>query len=220
MRVRTRQHRVLGMIASWSGAVLLVLYLVTLVLGFLSLRSPDDPIGDPYFTILEALILLVAPLLVLSMIAMHGSSPPEARVYGLAALVFMAITATITSGVHFVVLTVSRQLAAEGLAGAPLLFSFRWPSVVYTLDILARDWFFALAMIFGALVFGDGKLERATRIMMLISGAVSLAGLIGVALGDMNIRNIGILGYTVVAIPAFVLMGMVFMRDGHEQGAS
>lgn len=212
MGVRTRQHRTLGMIASWSVAVLLALYLVTLVLGFLSLAAPDDPIGDPYFTLLEALILLTAPLMVLSMIAVHGSSPTEARVYGLAALVFMAITATITSGVHFVVLTVSRQAEGLGLTGAPVLFAFRWPSVAYALDILAWDWFFALAMIFGALAFNGGRLERATRVMMLVSGVVSLAGLIGVAMGDMNVRNIGILGYTVVAIPAFVLIGMVVRR--------
>jgi len=208
------------MAAAWSVAALLVLYLVTLVLGFLSLKSPDDPIGDPYFTILESLILVVAPLMVLSMIALHACSPPESRVYGVAALVFMALMAGITSGVHFVVLTVSRQLAARGLASASLLFSFEWPSVAYTLDILAWDWFFALAMIFGALVFRDGKLEMAVRVVMLISGGLSLAGLIGVALGDMNVRNIGILGYTVIAIPAFVMMGLVFRRsDDQSAGA-
>jgi hypothetical protein len=99
-----------------------------------------------------------------------------------------------------------------GLAGASLLFSFKWPSVAYTLDILAWDWFFALSMLFGAAVFKGGRLELTVRMLMIVSGVLSLVGLIGVPLADMQVRNIGIIGYAVVTLFVFPLLGIVFER--------
>jgi hypothetical protein len=47
---------------------------------------------------------------------------------------------------------------------------------------------------------------------MLVSGVLSLVGLIGVPLADMQYRNIGIVGYAVVGTVVFLLLGMVFGR--------
>jgi hypothetical protein len=208
----TPQHREIGRAAAWAVSFLLVVYAVTTVLGFLSLKSPLDPIGDPYFSIMELLTVIIAPLLVLSMIAVHAYASPEVKVYSLSALVFMVILAGITSCVHFVILTVGHQIEATGLTWIPLFLSFKWPSVVYALDILAWDWFFALSMLFAAPVFKGGRLETAVRVLMIISGVLSLAGLIGVPLSDMQIRNFGIIGYALVAIVVFLLLGIVFDR--------
>ena len=49
-------------------------------------------------------------------------------------------------------------------------------------------------MLLAALVFKGGKLEITVRIVMIVSGVLSIAGLIGVPLADMHLRNIGILG--------------------------
>jgi len=54
-----------------------VVYAVILALGILSLKSPQDPIGDPYFTIMELLILFMAPLMVVSMVAVHAYAPSD-----------------------------------------------------------------------------------------------------------------------------------------------
>ena len=208
----TSQHRAIGRAAAWAVFFLLVVYAVTTVLGFLSLKSPEDPIGDPYFTIMELLIVLIAPLLVVSMVAVHAYAAPEVKVYSLTALIFMILLAGITSSVHFVILTVSRQLEASGLTWIPLLLSFKWPSVAYTLDILAWDWFFALAMLFAAPVFKEGRLEKTVRLLMIVSGVLSLAGLVGVPMANMQVRDIGIIGYAVVTIVVFLLLGIVFGR--------
>jgi hypothetical protein len=208
----TTQHRIIGKTAAWAVAAILVVYAITLILGLLSLKSPQDPIGDPYFSIMEILIVLVAPLMVISMVIVHAYASPDAKAFSLTALAFMVVMAGITSSVHFVILTVSRQIVAAGLPGTPLFLSFTWPSVIYTLDILAWDYFFALFMFFAAPVFGVGRLETAVRWVMIASGILSLAGLIGVPLADMNVRNIGIIGYVPVAIIAFLLLGIVFGR--------
>jgi hypothetical protein len=216
----TPLQRALGRAASWAAAALGCLYLVTLALGLFALKSPNDPIGDPYFSILELLIVLMAPLMVLSMAAVHAYSSLQIKAYSQAALVFMILAAGITSCVHFAILAASRPLEAAGLAGAPLLFSFRWPSVAYVLDILAWDWFFALSMLLAAPVFSGNRLERTVRWLMACSGVLSLAGLIGVPLADMQVRMIGVVSYAVVAPVVFLLLGMVFHRARPVPGSS
>lgn len=127
----TRQHRATGKVAAWGVCLLEIGYAVTTVLGFLSLKSPQDPIGDPFFSIMELLILAIAPLMVVSMVAVHAYAPPEAKAYSFTALIFM----------------------------------------------------------------------------------ICLAGLIGIPLGNMQVRNIGILGYCGVAPLMFLLLGIVFDRQ-------
>lgn len=214
----TAVHRMLGRVSAWSVFFLSVIYAVTATLGLIALESPRDPIGDPYFTIMELLIILLAPLMVIAMVAVHGYAPREVRACSLSALIFMVCMAVITSSLHFVVLTVSRPLAAASLASASLLFSFEWPSVVYALDILAWDGFFALSMLLAAAVFRDAGLEKAVRYLMIVSGVLSLVGLLGVPLAMLevdywlHVRNIGIVGYALVAPIAFLLLGMLFGR--------
>jgi hypothetical protein len=218
----TPQHRTIGRAAAWAVFSLSVIYLVPLVLGLLSLTSSQDPIGDPYFSMMELLILPMAPLMVVSMVAVHAYAAREAKAYSFVALAFMILLAGITSSVHFVILTLSSQIDAARLPWLPLFLSFTWPSVPYALDILAWDFFFALAMLFAAPVFTGGRLETTVRILLIVSGVLSLVGLIGVPLAHMHVwfwyavRNIGILGYAGVAPVAFLLMGMLFGRT--QQG--
>ncbi len=206
----------IGRFAAWAVSVLGIAYGVTLVLGLLSLKSSQDAIADPFFSIMELLIVLMAPLMVMSMVAVHTYATADVKPYSLTAVAFMILLAGITSSVHFMILTVSRSIEATQLPWVPLFVSFKWPSVTYALDILAWDWFFALSMLFAAPVFRDGKLERTVRVLMIFSGVLSLAGLIGVPLENMQIRMIGVLGYVVVSPIVFLLLGMVFRRTSEH----
>jgi hypothetical protein len=214
----TKQHRMLGRFAAFAVFADLLAYVPVLVLGLLSLKSPLEPIGDPYFSVLELLIVVVAPLMVMVMVSVHAYAPPEAKAYSLTALIFMILLAGITSSVHFAILTVGREIEAAGFQQASLLLSFKWPSVAYTLDILAWDIFFALSMLFAAPVFKTGRIEKTLRISMIVDGVLSLVGLLGVPfLGQTPIiRNIGIVGYAGVSIFVFLLLGIVFGRSKRE----
>jgi hypothetical protein len=216
----TAQHRTIGRGAAWAIFGLGVAYAVITALGFLSLRSPQDPIGDPYVSLMELIIVLLAPLYVVGMVAIHAYTPLEMKVYSLTALIFMILLAGLTSAVHFVVLTVGMPLQAAGLPWAPWLFAWKWPSVAYALDILAWDWFFALAMLLAAPVFKAGRLEKTVRILMIVSGLLSLVGLLGVPLADMQVRNIGIIGYAIVAPVVFLLIGILFGRTQPVAGSA
>ena len=207
-----KENLKVGLFSSWSICILLLLYVPITVIGILSLSSPLDQIPNPYFTLMEIIILLIAPILTIAMASIYLNSKDDVKIYGLIALISMAIMTIITSAVHFVVWTSSRQIQTLGFLKSELLFSFTWPSVVYALDILAWDWFFALAMIFAALTFNDKKL----RIVFIASGIISILGLLGVPLANMNVRNIGIIGYTIVAGIAFFMLGLKFKKQVND----
>jgi hypothetical protein len=214
----TVQHRAIGRAAAWAAFLVGQAYAVAALLGFISLKSPRDPIGDPFLSIMAFLIVLMAPLMVASMVAVHAYASPDLKAYSLTALAFMILLAGITSSVNFAILMVSRQIEAAGSLWLPLFLPYKWPSVAYSLDILAWDWFFALSMLFAAPVFSEGRLQKTVRILMIVSGVLSLVGLIGVAFADIQVLSIGILGYGVAAPVVFLLLGVVFGRTQPLQG--
>lgn len=208
-----KSDRWLGEAAAYALVSLGIIYAGVLALGLLSLESKLDPIGNPYVSIMEIIIILMAPLLVVLMVEVYNYAGSKAKTFSLIALVFMCIAACITSGVHFVVLSFASQPdAVAGLHWFPLFTSWKWPSAVYALDILAWDLFFALSMIFAAPVFNGDRQNASLRIAMLVSGVLSLAGLIGPVLADMQIRMIGVVGYSVVFPLACYLMAKAFRR--------
>ncbi|CAN5604180.1 hypothetical protein BH10PSE14_BH10PSE14_07690 [soil metagenome] len=87
------------------------------------------------------------------------------------------------------------------------------PALVYALDILAWDIFFALAMLFAAPAFTGTGLRGAIRVAMRISAVLALAGLSGVVAGDMALRNIGIAGYLGVFLVVDALLLVLFLRS-------
>jgi hypothetical protein len=127
-------------------------------------------------------------------------------------LVFMGLLAGVTSVVHFCVLTLSRQPEFVGRPWESLVFPFEWPSVVYAVDILAWDVFFPLSVLFAAPVFRGSRLAAWIRVLMIASGVLSLAGLSGVVAGDMQLRNIGIVGYVGVFLVVAALLAILFYR--------
>lgn len=208
----SQSSKLMGVVSAVTVLIVGALYAIVLAIGFANLPSPDAPICDPYFTMLEVLILLLAPAMVTLMATVHAWAPPQSRSWSLVALSFTIMLATVTSAVHFSILTLSGKPGFGGDTAAGAQLAFRWPSVVYVLDILAWDVFFALAMLFAAFVFQGGGIHRAIRISMLLSGGLALAGLTGVALGDMAVRNIGIVGYLGVFLIVDALLLRLFLR--------
>ena len=183
-----------------------------LVLGLRSLRTPDDPIADPYFAVMELLILFIAPALVVLMAAVHAYAPSAQKVFSLTALVVTGMLAVLTSAIHIVILTVGRRISPAEAPWLAMFLSFRWPSVVYALDILAWDVFYPLSVLFAALVFRGSGIVRWARVALLLSGMLSLAGLLAVPIGDMSIRIVGIVGYAGLLPIVAVLIGIVFAQ--------
>jgi hypothetical protein len=203
----------LGIASGFALAVLCLLYAIVLAGGLCTLASPDQPIQQPWFACMELLILAIAPLAVAFMVALHVWAPDKRGPISLLGIVFMSLCSIVTCGVHFVILTLSREPTFAALPWAPVVFSFRWPSLVYALDILAWDFFFPLAALCAALTVSGPGLAKVARSLFLASAVFSLLGLAGVPLDNMSVRNIGIVGYVVLFPVAAVLMAVHFRRD-------
>jgi hypothetical protein len=208
----TATARRLGIFSATATFILIFAYAVTLVMGLMSLESPQEPIGNPMFTILEVLIIIMMPAMVALMVAVHAWAPMHAKTLSLTSVVFMGLLAGLTCSVHFVILTMSRQPEFTEQSWLPLVLSFNWPSVAYALDILGWDIFFALSMLFAAPVFWGSRLAAWIRVLMIASGVLALAGLSGVVVGDMQLRNLGIVGYVGVFLVVAALLAILFYR--------
>lgn len=57
----TSQHRIIGRAAAWAVFLIGVVYTVITALGFLSLKLPQDPIGEPFCSLMELLIFSYYP---------------------------------------------------------------------------------------------------------------------------------------------------------------
>src|SRR4029453_10039162 len=169
--------RRLGLLSAAATVVLLAAYAVTLTIGLLSLESPDQPIRNPMFAILEILIIVMMPAIVGLMIAVHAWAPTRLKSLSFASVVFMGLLAGRGGSLHFVILTVSRQPEFVRQSWLPLVLGFKWPSIVYALDILGWDVFFAVSMFFAAPVFGGSRLAVWIRGLMGAAGILALAGL-------------------------------------------
>jgi hypothetical protein len=67
-------------------------------------------------------------------------------------------------------------------------------------------------MFFAAPVLSGSRLATSIRVLMIVSGVLALAGLSGVVAGDMQLRNIGIVGYLVLFLVVAGLLGVLFYR--------
>jgi hypothetical protein len=208
----TGTARRLGVVSASASAGLIVAYAVTLLIGFTSLPTPEAQIGEPMFTILEVIILALMPAMVGLMVALHAWAAEKFRALSLVAVIFTVLLAGVTSSVHFLVLTLSRQYAITAQPWASSFLSFTWPSVAYALDILAWDVFFPFAMFFASPAVTGSRLADWIRRLMVTSGVLSLAGLSGVIFDDMQLRNIGILGYVGVFLLVATLLALLFHR--------
>ena len=171
----TPTARRLGLFSAGATAILLVAYAITLAIGLVSLKSPDDPIGNPWFTMLEVEIIVRMPAIVTLFVAVHAWAPAGAKTLSLSSLIFMAVLAGITCSLHLVFLTLSRQAEFADQPWLRLFMTFEWPSVAYALDILAWDIFFAVAMLCAAPVFSGSRVAERIRRLMIASGVLSLA---------------------------------------------
>src|SRR3546814_17089692 len=103
-------------------------------------------------------------------VAVHVASPAGRTPFTHAAVVFMGISAGITSAVHFTVLTLSHRADFAELPWRESLLTFQWPSVPYSLNILAWAVFFALPVPCLVSSFVGSRPTRETKILSLLNG--------------------------------------------------
>ena len=189
------------MLGAWSARAIFfieVVYVAVFVAGFASIRNTSDPLPDPYLALAEILILVLAPIMVCLMLAIHQCAPKEARPFTQIALGWMIAAAAFTTVVHFVQLTVARHIDPATFPGYARIFGWRWPSTFYAINIVAWDVFFGLSLLFAVPAFAHRRDATLVLRGLILSGSLCLIGLVGPFANVIGLRTIGILGYTVV----------------------
>lgn len=198
-------------LSSLSLFALGVLYIFVTSLGLMSLNQPTDPIGNPYLSIMEIIIITMTPFMVMLTVSIYVYNGDNNRVTNLLSVVFMVMASTLTSGVHMVVLSINNQAGSSQLPWYNQFFGWVWPSVVYALDILAWDFFFALAILL--LIPNFIRKSRLIVVLLMISGILSLVGLVSIMTGDMQFRLMtGVVGYALVFPFASLMIGLKYFR--------
>jgi hypothetical protein len=192
-----------------------VAYVVTFVVGFGAMGTLSKPLEDPYLAIAEILIVVLAPILVLLMVVVHESAPERARIYSATAVCWMLLAAGFTMTVHLAELMAVRRITPSSFQGFHDFFGWHWPSVFYSIDIVAWDVFFGLAMLFAAPVFHVSR-HFAARNGLIIAGALSLVGIVGPATNHIGWRELGIFGYAIVFPVTCLALSRAFTTPGER----
>lgn len=195
-----------GMWSAWLFFTLSVAYAAAAVAAGAARGVPKDP----FWAIAEIITIVGAVILVILMAVIHDCAPPDGKTLSLTALGWTLVSAGLSVTVHFVQLTVARRIDVQVIPGFARLFGFEWPSLLFAVELLAWHLFLGLSLVFAAFAFVGRGREAGVRIGLTASGLLCIAGLIGPAVGDLNWRFIGVLGYGVVFPIVCFMIGLLF----------
>lgn len=198
----------------WTAYALLalgVVYVGLIVWGIVTQDPETGFIRDQVRILMEITTMMSAVVLLFFALSIKKMLGTEQNFLSETSVIFMAILVALTNTVHFVSITVSSQIVEADPLLSPLL-SLTWPSLLLSIDILAWDVFFGFGFIFLGLSLKPLKELSVARIVMILSGILSLLGLIALPLNNMDIRFIGIFGYTVMPV-----ISCIFLLSGIEK---
>ena len=196
--------RLVGIASSVMVVLLGVAYGGALSVEVLSVKDSQEPLGDPFFSLIEFLIMVLSLLMVLVMAVIHAWALPDQKSNSHVSLLFMSLLAGLTCCVHFAILLISRQIVTPDMP---------WPTIAYATDVLAWDGFFSLSALFAAPLFRGDRLRNSIRFLLIASGILSIIGMIGLPFDHMPLRMIGLFGHAVFFPVAVILLAVLFYRS-------
>jgi hypothetical protein len=205
--------------ASWAAAAGAVVVLAYSVVVVVAMVTGGYPPSGPYQEVAATLALIAAPVLVVLAAALHQSAPANRKALSLSALALMVLFAAATGTGRFLQLTYTSASLTIGRADLAAAFlPSTWPSVTMALDALGSGYFLGLALLFSAPLFGGSRLETTLRWWLITSGAVCLAGGIGLWLGFPEMLPVGFIGWGPLFAVGLVLMGQALRVRARQRG--
>jgi hypothetical protein len=213
-------------IGTWSAAAVVLFGVIYVGTGATWFATSTDARArrllqptDPFLAIMEALILLCAPALVALFAAIHAYAPRDRKTCSLVAFGCAVLLAALTGIVHFVLLSVGRQMSAGTLPAAIAVSPDSSLSPLLAVDLLGWDFFLGFGLLFAAPVFTGGGLSAAVRLGMIVSGVLCLGGVAGPMTGDMRFQIPAILGYAIGLPVVCFFLALLFNRADVFTGA-
>jgi hypothetical protein len=193
----------------WLSLLGLLLGVAYFGLVIAALVSGDFPPVGVYQSLISVVTLFSVPGIVLLWVVIHQVTPAEKQVFSLGSLVLMTIFATLTSLNRYNALTTVPQATAMGKTdGLEWFLPYGWPSIMAAMEVLAWGFYYGLACLCLAPVFGKTKLEKGIGWTLVTSGGLSLVAALGQVVNSALLNMVGILAWG----PGFILLLALWMR--------
>lgn len=196
----------LGMWSAWASFILFLIYDAVVFSGGVL----NGVFNEPYLSIAEALTIIGACILIVLMAAIHICAPGNVKVFSLTAFGWILLLAGFTIAVHFINLTLLKQLESGQRIEYARFVGWEWPSMLYAIELAAWHLFFGMSMFFTGLVFQGKGREKTARITLLLTGSLCLIGLAGPLIGNLYWRLMGVFGYGFIFPFACVFVALIF----------
>ena len=145
-------------------------------------------------TIMEILAMWAAMVIIQFMVEIHRGSSENKKSHSIIALVLSTCMAAGTIINHFIYLTVLSQIYSIKDMPTWLLLD-GWPSITKGVECVTWGLFLGVAMLFASSALEDLGSKVITWTMR-ISGIMTLVGLVGPIIGNMNYYMFSTIGYS------------------------
>jgi hypothetical protein len=176
-----------------------LIYLGLIIIGIITSNPITGYFQDNIKYCMEVTTMGSSIILLVFTVLIFYSFETETNICGFLSILFMSMVVILTCSVHFIGITVSSTLISSNKSFESLL-SLNWPSALFSLDILAWDLFFGVSFICLGISLNKYSKQGIAGLLSIISGLISILGLIALPMNNMNIRYIGIFGYTVMPL--------------------
>ena len=198
-------------IGYWLSLLGLLLGLAYFGLVIAALASGNFPPVGLLQILLNVVFLPIIPAMVLLWVIVHQVTPAEKQAFSLGSLVLVAICATLTSINRYNALTVVPQATAMGVSdGLEWFLPYGWPSIMAAMEVLAWGFYYGLACLCLAPVFGKDRLEKAIFWTLIASGGLSLVAVLAQVLNSLLLSMAGVLAWGPGVILLMVLWALWF----------
>ncbi len=157
-------------------------------------------------TIWEALTIMGAPIILFVLMEL-ANLMNIASIYRNAMLVFMSCVCSLTGLAHFINITVTRRLIADGVTVPNFFRIGYWPSVEMAADYLAWGFFLGLSYLSVGLAIQSNEKNKLTmKRTVIVCGILCFAGFLGALFINESLWYFAPIGYGIGTIVICVQM--------------
>jgi hypothetical protein len=189
---------------AYSLITLGIIYVLLITIGIMTQSKETGYIQDDIRILMEISTMISAILLLLFAISIDQLVEESKKLFSTFSVLMMLGLVILTLFCHFISITIGESLI-ENNEIFGYLVSLTWPSVIFAVDILAWDILFGLSFIALGISIINSFPKKIIPITMIVAGILSLVGLIALPLNNMNLRYIGVFGYTVMPLITSIL---------------
>ena len=202
-----------SLIATLGGVAYFLVIVGTIISGQFTFPPSD---GVQLFG--GIISLVICPVIVMVMVALHTFAPVDRKVFSLGGLAFTLLFAISVSVNRFTQLGVVRQSIDYGITeGLDWFLPYADHSVMFGLEMLGWGWFLGIAMLVAAPLFSEGKLKLWLRRLMITYGILGMGSAVAYLFGS-PVASVGFVAWGLIL---FMISGLmtIYFRQHDLQGS-